>query len=94
MEWIDIEPSADEQFCRVEHFEVLKPHKGSHVAFGIAVREYLNPPDPAMKFVATADKQTNQNSATYTPMGWGNSQGLALWECVLAIRKFPYEPLE
>ena len=94
MEWIDIEPTAEEQLCRVAHFEVRKAHQGGYVTFGISVREYLNPLDGAMKFVATADKETNQKTAAYTPIGWGSSQGVALWECVQAIRKFPYEPPE
>ncbi len=94
MEWTDIEPSAEEQLCRIEHFEIQKAHKGGHVPFGIAVREYLHPRDGTMKYVATADKQTNQRTVPFTPMGWGNSSGLALWECVVAIRRFPYEPVE
>ena len=94
MEWIDIEPTHEEQLCRVEHFEIRKAHKDGHVVFLIVMREYLNPPDPSMRFTATADKQTNQKTAAYTPMGWGSSQGLALWECLQAIRRFPYEPVE
>jgi hypothetical protein len=89
VEWKHIEPEPEEQFCRVEHFEIRK----GDVAFGIAVREYISPPDPAMRFFATADRQTNQRTAPYTPVGWGPNLGVALWECVQAIRRFPYEPL-
>ncbi len=94
MEWIDIEPTAEEHLCRIAYFEIQKQTKTGPVPFRIAVREFLDPPDPAMKFVATADKETNQRIAPYTPTGWGDTQGLALWECLQAIRKFPYEPPE
>jgi len=52
----------------------------------------VSPPDPAMRFLAQADKQTNQKTAPYTPMGWGSSLLQALAECMKGIRKFPYEP--
>ena len=44
-----------------------------------------------MKFFASADKQTNQNTVPYTPSGWGDSLLKALAECIVAIHKFPYE---
>ena len=58
----------------------------------MTVRKYVNGPDPAMSFFAEADKQVNQKSAPYTPVGWGSTQNDALWECIKAIRKFPYQP--
>ena len=45
-----------------------------------------------MRFLAQADKQTNQKTAPYTPTGWGPSLLQALAECVQGIRRFPYEP--
>jgi len=54
--------------------------------------EYVSPPDPAMRYVAQTDNQTNQKSAPYTPTGWGATLEIALAECLKAIRLFPYEP--
>ena len=61
------------------------------VDFVITVREYVSPPDPAMRYVAQTDKQTNQKTAPYTPTGWGSTLEIALVECLKAIRLFRYE---
>ena len=61
------------------------------IEFRISVKEFVMPPDPAMRFYAEADKQTNQNTMPYTPTGWGTTLLKALSECMLAIRRFPYE---
>ena len=87
-DWKFVETDAAEQFCRMEHFGVRK----HDVEFVVTVREYMQPPDPSMPFFAQADKQVNQRTAAYTPSGWGSTQNDALWECIKAIRKFPYEP--
>jgi hypothetical protein len=91
-EWTYAEAKPTERLCRIEHFSVTKTQPGGDVEFLITVREYVNPPDPAMRFLAQADKQTNQKTAPYTPTGWGPSLLQALAECVNGIRKFPYEP--
>ena len=44
-----------------------------------------------MRFFAQADKQTNQNTAPFTPIGWGSTLLKALSECIRAIHRFPYE---
>ena len=91
-EWRYAEEKPTERLCRIEHYGILKQQAGGDVEFLITVREYVNPPDPAMRFLAQADKQTNQKTAAYTPTGWGSSLLQALAECVKGIRKFPYEP--
>jgi len=93
-EWSFAQENAAERLCRIERFGVTKTYAGGEVEFVITVREYVDPPDPAMRFLAQADKQVNQNSAPYTPTGWGSSLLGALAECLKAIRKFPYEPAE
>jgi hypothetical protein len=35
-----------------------------------------------MRFFAQADKQTNQRTAPFTPVGWGSTLLKALTECV------------
>ena len=54
-------------------------------------KEFVTPADPTMLFYATADKQTNQKTIPYTPVGWGRTLLEALADCVRAIHKFPYE---
>lgn len=76
-----------EQLALLHHFAMKK----GDVEFVITVKEYATPPDPAMKFFAEADKQTNQQTAAYTPTGWGPTLLVALSECIRAVRRFPYE---
>lgn len=93
MDWEYIETNAEESFCRIESFGIKKRlEDGTVVEFLVTVREYVHRPDPAMSFFAQADKQVNQQIAPYTPAGWGSTRQEALWECVKAIRKFPYQP--
>jgi hypothetical protein len=91
-EWAYAQEQPAERLCRIEQYAVMKQQAGGDVEFLITVREYFSPPDPAMRFLAQADKQTNQKTAPYTPTGWGSSLLQALAECLKAIRKFPYEP--
>jgi hypothetical protein len=90
-DWKYVEADAAEQLCRLEYFGFKKQQAGCEVEFTITIHEYLTPPDPAMRFYARTDKQTNQKTAAYTPAGWGPNLGTALWECVQNIRRFPYE---
>ncbi len=91
-EWVYAQEKATERLCKIEQYAVMKEQAGGDVEFMITVREYVSPPDPTMRFLAQADKQTNQRTAAYTPTGWGSSLLEALAECVQGIRKFPYEP--
>ncbi len=93
-EWSYAQENAAERLCKIERYGVTKTYAGGEVEFVITVREYVDPPDPAMRFLAQADKQVNQKTAPYTPAGWGSSLLQALAECLQAIRKFPYEPAE
>ena len=70
---------------------MTKPYAGGEVEFVITIREYANPPDPAMQFLAQTDKQTNQKVAPFTPNGWGASLFEALAGCIREIHRFPYE---
>ncbi len=90
-EWkfVDVEP--EERLARVEYYAVIKHQEGREIEFLISVREYLHPKDPMVRFLATADKQTNQKTMPFTPVGWGNTMLRALSECIQAIRRFPYE---
>jgi len=90
-EWHLAQQEASDQLCRLHHFAVTKPYAGGEVEFVITIREYANPPDPAMQFLAQTDKQTNQKVAPFTPNGWGASLFEALAGCIREIHRFPYE---
>ena len=63
-EWTFAQHDDKERLCKIEHFGMI--YDG--VEFLITVREYLTPPDPMLRFYATADKETNQESAPFTPV--------------------------
>jgi hypothetical protein len=90
-EWIFAQDDPSEQLCKLHHFAMRKRQPEGDVDFIITVREYVNPPDPVMRYVAQTDKQTNQKTAPFTPTGWGSTLEIALVECLKAIRLFPYE---
>ena len=52
------------------------------VEFIITVKEFVTPADPTMLFYAQADKQTNQKTIAYTPVGWGRTMLDALAEAI------------
>jgi hypothetical protein len=70
----------------------MKKQQGAEeIEFLITVKEYVTPPDPTMRFFAQADKQTNQKTAPFTPIGWGHTIYEALSQCLKGIERFPYE---
>ncbi len=87
-DWTFAQEDPSEQLCKLQYFALKK----DGVEFVITVREYFTPPDPTMKYFAQVDKQTNQDTAPFTPTGWGSSMLTALHECVKAIHRFPYQP--
>lgn len=90
-EWTFAQHDPSEQLCKLHYFGMTKKGPDGDVEFTITIKEYITPPDPAMKFIAKADKQTNQKTAPYTPIGWGTTLMVALAECIRAIHKFPYQ---
>ena len=90
-EWHHAEQDPSDELCLLQHFAIKKRQPEGDIEFTITVREYVHPPDPAMKFLAQADKQTNQKVAAYTPCGWGRTLLEALEECVRAVNRFPYQ---
>jgi hypothetical protein len=90
-EWTFAESDPKEGLAQLHFFSINIPQDGGAVEFRITVREYATPNQLSMRFYAEADKQTNQNSAPYTPCGWGQTLLEALSHCVEAARRFPYE---
>jgi hypothetical protein len=90
-EWAFAQTNPAEELAELHHFSMKKKYAGGDVEFFITVHEYVTPAEPTMRFFAKADKQTNQNTAPYTPAGWGKTMLEALSECVRAVNRFPYE---
>ncbi len=90
-EWTFAQSDNRDELAQLHFFSVNK-HQGDRVIeFRITVKEYATPNSLSMRFYAEADKQTNQNTAPYTPNGWGATLLQALSDCVKAIQRFPYE---
>lgn len=90
-EWTFAQNHPSEELCQLYYFSMKKRQATGDVEFLITVKEFVTPPEPAMKFLAQTDKQTNQKTAPYTPCGWGHSIMEALQQCIKAIHRFPYE---
>jgi hypothetical protein len=90
-EWAFAQNHPTEELAQLYFFSIKKKQASGDVEFMITVKEYVTPADPTMLFYAVADKQTNQKTVPYTPVGWGRTMLEALADCVRAIHKFPYE---
>lgn len=90
-EWTFAQTDSGEELARLHYFSMKKRQGDGDVEFLITVREYATVHEQGMRFFAEADKQTNQNTASFTPCGWGSTLLKALSECVRAIHLFPYE---
>ena len=90
-EWQFAHAEPEEKFALLHHFSMVKNQDGREIEFVITVKEYVKAADPAMKFFAQANKQTNQKTIPFTPIGWGGTMLQALSDCMRAVRRFPYE---
>jgi aryl-phospho-beta-D-glucosidase BglC (GH1 family) len=90
-DWGFAQTDTAQQLAKVHHFSILKMQDGQEIEFGITVKEFHTPRDPAQPFFAQTDKQTNQKVAPYTPTGWGQTVYEALSRCVKEINRFPYQ---
>jgi hypothetical protein len=66
-------------------FSINKRQGDQIIEFRITVKEYATPNHLSMRFYAEADKETNQKTATYRPIGWGPDFFSALSGCVRGI---------
>jgi hypothetical protein len=90
-EWVYAQTNPAEQFARLHFYSMRKLQNGQEIEFTITVKEFVTPKDPALKFFAQADRQTNQEAIPFTPSGWGSTLLAALEECVRAVNRFPYQ---
>lgn len=89
--WTFIGMDPSEQLVRLHHFAMIRQQADGEIVFQITIREHATPQKHGMQFYAEADKQTNQKTAPFTPCGWGTDLETALEQCIIAIRRFPYE---
>ena len=90
-EWTLAQSDKSEELAQLHFFSMKKHQDGKEIEFTITVREYATPKQVGGRFFAQADKQTNQQTAPFTPCGWGTSLLKALSECIRAIHEFPYQ---
>lgn len=90
-DWLFARMNREHAFCRLHYFSLTVPHGDLEVEFVITVREHGPSTNESRRFVARADKQTNQRTVAYTPIGWGGNLLDALSRCVREIYRFPYE---
>jgi hypothetical protein len=86
-DWEFCQSSPEERLAKLQHFSMEK----QGVEFVITVKEFVSPPDQTMKFYAEANREVNQGTAPFRPVGWGGTLLEALRACMQGIRKFPYE---
>jgi hypothetical protein len=88
-DWEFAQSDPREQLALLHFFSMKKLQGSEEIDFTITVKEYCTPNNPAMKFFAQADKETNQQTVAYTPSGWGKTMLEALAACVREINRFP-----
>lgn len=90
-DWLYVEKDPAEALARLHFFSVKKKHPAGEVDVLITVREFATPEIGALRFVALADLELNQQTAKFQPAGYGSSLMEALSECLKIIRSFEYE---
>lgn len=90
-DWMYAQTSPSDELAQLHTFTMRKRQPGGDVEFTITVKEFAERNAQSMRYFAQADKQTNQKTAAFTPVGWGETLLAALAECVKAIHRFPYE---
>lgn len=89
--WEFAQHDPAEQLAQLHFFSMKKQQGNEEIDFTITVKEFSTPKNPALKFFAQADKETNQHAVAYMPSGWGKTMLEALQACVREINRFPYQ---
>ena len=90
-DWKYAQKTATEKLALLHFFSVNKHQPDGDFPFRITVYEYVTPEIGSLRFFAEADRQTNQDTAPFTPVGWGNTLLAALSECISNLHRFPYQ---
>lgn len=90
-DWQFAQHDPNDQLAQLHFFSMTKRQDSQEINFTITVKEFYTPNNPALKFFAQSDKQTNQHAVPYTPSGWGKTMLEALQACIREIHRFPYQ---
>lgn len=90
-DWGFAQTHPSQELAEIHMFSVKKAQSTGEIEFMIMVKEYVTPKEPTMHFFAQADKEINQKTAPFKPVGWGKTLLDALSECIRSINRFPYE---
>jgi hypothetical protein len=90
-DWTFAEQKPSDELAQLHFFSMQKIQDERSIEFRIAVYEYATKNHLSMRFFAQADRQTNQKTLPFTPVGWGQTLLQALAECIQAVHRFPYE---
>jgi hypothetical protein len=81
-EWEFIQKDPAEQLAKLNFFSIKRKQAIGEIEFRIVVKEFVTRQDQSMQFFAEADKQTNQNTAPFTPTGWRPATRWAKFHCL------------
>lgn len=91
-DWTFAQRDPSQRLAKLHHFTMeVKTTSGETAEIQIVVKEYHTPKDPAMRFFASADKDSHNRDLPYRPTGWGVTLLEALSRCVKEIERFPYQ---
>jgi hypothetical protein len=90
-DWEFAQSDPAEQLALLHFFSMKKLQGEEEIDFTITVKEFSTPKNPALKYFAQADKETNQDAVPYTASGWGKTMLEALASCIREVNRFPYQ---
>ncbi len=90
-DWKYAQRHPSEALARLHFFSVKKKHSSGEIEARITVREFATAEIGALRFFAEADIEVNQKTLKFKPVGWSDTLGGALTECLDNFRRFEYE---
>jgi len=90
-DWKYAQRHSSEALARLHFFSVKKKHSSGEIEAHITVKEFATPEIGALQYFATADIELNQQALKFKPVGWSDTLGGALTECLENLRRFEYQ---
>ncbi len=90
-DWKFVQRDLEEALAELHYFSVKKKHPSGDREVRITVKEFATPKLGVMQFFASADIELNQKTASFQPVGWGDTLSAALSECLKNLRRFEFE---
>jgi hypothetical protein len=90
-DWKYAQRHPSEALARLHFFSVKKKHLSGEMEARITVKEFVTAEIGALQFFATADIELNQKALAFKPVGWSDTLGGALTECLENLRRFEYQ---